>query len=95
MDANREVSMAQFMEHERRASDIFATKEEVSRLSAKLDSSILLQNEHASELAVLRDQLTRINKTLERIFWAITTPLLGAVGFSMVWILTQVWQTGF
>ena len=86
--------MQALTELERRATDKFATIQDVAELKVDVRNLKENFNEHKNEFSVMMAEFKDMRRVLERIFWAIVTPLLGAAGMAGAYLLYQVSSGG-
>lgn len=87
--------MQALTELERRATDRFATIQDVAELKVDVRNLKEEFSDHKSEFAILMNEFKDMRRVLERIFWAIVTPLLGASGMAVAYVAYQVANGGF
>ena len=81
-------------ELERRVGDRFATRTDVEEIKEDVRELKRDVSEHKGEFGKLLTEFQGMRRTMDRVFWAIVTPLLGAVGFLILFVASEAFRRG-
>ena len=80
---------------ELRALDMFATKAHMNEVEEKVEAVTHITTEQGKLLAKLDSTMSSALRVLIRIAWILTTPILTAVGFGLIWFVGRAVNSGF
>ena len=77
------------------ALDLFATRAHMNKVEEKVEALTHITTEQEKLLAKLDYTMSAVLRVLIRIAWILTTPILTAAGFGLIWFVSQAVNSGF